>query len=203
MNTLSRLFPVNTRCVAVFLTVIVTVVSSGIQTASAQTNVALCDIGLVFKNHPNFSAELESLKRQAGEFQQKTIRIQQQLAQQAEALNQYAPGTEDYKAKESKLASEAAVLEVEQRDVMRKLMQQEATLHYDTYIEVTNVISSYCQTQGIQLVLRYNSEEMDPANPGSIMQQINGSVVYNRNQNDITEAIMREVAGAAANAERR
>ena len=56
--------------------------------------------------------------------------------------------------------------------------------------------------QGIQLVLRYNSEQMDPKNPDSIMQRVNGSVVYHDESRDITLAIIQRIAQSGATAVR-
>ena len=81
-------------------------------------------------------------------------------------------------------------MEVEQRDKMRQLMEQEAQLHFNTYAEVNELIGQLAKAQEIQLVLRYNSQEMDPKNPASVMQRVNGSVVYHNANNDITNIII-------------
>ena len=175
---------------------------SGVSTTHAQTNVALVDIGVIFKNHPDFATRLATLKTEAEQLQVGAQESQRLLMQKAEAIKQYKPGTPEFKAKETELAQESVKLEVEQKDVMRKLMQREAKLHYDTYVEVTNFIADYSERQGIQLVLRYNSIGMEKNNPNSIMQQVNGSVVYHQNQRDITQIIVQRLVqakGTAAN----
>ena len=89
---------------------------------------------------------------------------------------------------------------------MRALMKREAQLHYDTYAEVNGLVGQLCEAQGIQLVLRYNSEEMNPKNPGSVMQRVNGSVVFHNPGNDITNLIVgriNQLAGAGATGQRR
>jgi Skp family chaperone for outer membrane proteins len=85
-------------------------------------------------------------------------------------------------------------LEVEQRDKMRTLMQQEAQLHFKTYSEVNELIGRYCDQQGIQLVLRFNGEPMNPKNPASIMQRVNGSIIYHDQQRDITPQVIAQLA---------
>ena len=169
----------------------------------AQTKVALCDVGMIFKNHPEFTASLASLKQQADQFKAAANQVQQQLLQKAEILKQYEPGSDEFNQAETKLAQESAAIEVEQRDAMRKLMQNEAQLHYDTYVEVTDVIAEYCQQQGIQLVLRYNSETMQPNNPQAIMQTVNGSVIYHQPQKNITPIIIQRIAQAKGSANQR
>ena len=135
------------------------------QSTFAQTRVAIVDIGKIFKNHPSFSQQLEALKQEADAFKASSIQAQQDLIQKAEVLKNLTPGSPDYKTEEAKLAEESASMEVKQKLQMRDLMQAEAKLHYDTYQQVNSLIEQYCDSQGILLVLRYNSQEMDPSNP--------------------------------------
>ena len=162
--------------------------------ANAQTKVALVDIGLVFKNHPRFSANLAELRNQADAFKAESQKLQQQLLRKADQLNQYEKESIEYQDLEANLAKESATLEVDQRSKMRDLLKEEALLHFNTYIEVSNFISQYCQEYGIQLVLRYNSEGMERKNPKSIMQRVNGGVVYHSQAADITQPIIKRIA---------
>ena len=162
--------------------------------AGAQTKVALIDIGLVFKNHPTFAAELSQLKSQAEQFKGESQQLQQQLLQKAEGLSVYEKESEEYRDQEALLAKESATLEVEQRGKMRNLLSREAQLHFDTYIEISNIISEFCDEQGIQLVLRFNSEEMNMKDPRTIMQKVNGGVVYYSQTANITDSIVKRIS---------
>ncbi|MEM9413253.1 MAG: OmpH family outer membrane protein [Planctomycetota bacterium] len=161
--------------------------------AVGQTKVALVDIGLVFKNHPVFSTELASLRSQADGFKAESQQIQQQLLQKAEVLNQYEKESMEYRDEEARLAQESATMEVEQRAKMRDLLKKEAQLHFDTYVEISNFISQYCEEHRIQLVLRFNSEEMNAKDPRTIMQKVNGGVVFHSQSADITSDIIQRI----------
>ncbi len=178
------------------------IICTCLASVEAQTNVALCDVGLIFKNHPEFTQKLAALKQEADQFKVTANQVQQQLAQKAEILKQYEPGSAEFNQAETKLAQESAAIEIEQRDTMRKLMQNEAELHYETYVQVTQFIGDYCQENGIQLVLRYNSESTEPNNPQSIMQKVNGSVIYYQNRKDITPIIIQRIVQATGTANR-
>lgn len=115
-------------------------------------------------------------------------------------LNQWEKDSPEYREKEAELAKESATLEVSQRAKMRELLTEEARLHFDTYVEVTNFISQYCQENGYQLVLRFNSEKMDPKDPQSIMQRVNGSVIYHNTANDITNVVTQRIIQANGSA---
>jgi len=177
------------------------ILSAVVTSADAQTKVAIVDIGLVFKNHPRFTAGLAELKSAADTFQAESQNQRQQLLLKADQLNQYTKESVEYQDLEASLAKESATLEVDQRAKMRDLLRDEALLHFNTYVEVSEFISQYCQEYGIQLVLRFNSETMEAKNPQSIMQRVNGNVVHYSQTADITQPIIQRVAQAATTAQ--
>ena len=171
-----------------------------INAASAQTKVAIVDVGAIFKQHTSFAAALEALKNQADGFKAEALEAQQSLAQRAKVLQTLLPDSDDFRAKQTELAQKAAALQVEQNGVMQKLMEKEAMLHHETYQQVNELISKYCDARGIQLVLRYSNQEMDLAKPGSVMQRVNSSVIYHNPDYDITQAIVGQLSVAAKDA---
>lgn len=186
----------STRTIAtsVVLAAISCVASFGLtQPVLAQTSVALVDVGKVFKSHPIFGQQLQSLKAEAEQFKAQTEALQRQLQQEAQGLKGLDPSSADFKSEETRLAQKAAAKEVEQRGVMRELMKREAQLHFDTYNEVKSVITDYCSKNGIQLVMRFNSVPMDENEPSVIMQKVNGTVIFHTNQKDITNDIVTQI----------
>ena len=181
-----------------FMILGLTVLGMGLNSADAQTNVALVDVGLVFKNHPDFSQQLESLKAEADKFKQETQQLQAQLMEKASVLKNYQPDSAEFRTAETELAKESAALEVQQRNKLRTLMEREAKLHYDTYMQIKSAVSTYCERQGIQLVMRHDSTPMKADAPSTIMQKVNGKVVFHRPTNEITEQIVAMVAQSAA-----
>lgn len=165
--------------------------------AVAQTKVALVDIGMVFKSHPTFAQELQSLKGEADGFKDETRQLQTQLMQKAEVLKNYQPDSAEFRQAETELAKESAALEVEQRNKLRGLMEREAKLHHDTYLQIKRAVATYCEERSIQLVVRHDSAKMDPEQPNTIMQKVNSKVVFHRPGNEITQAIVAMVGGAA------
>jgi len=174
------------------------VLAMNVNSANAQTKVAVVDIGLVFKNHPSFSQNLESLKKEADGFKEETRQMQAQLMEKAGVLKNYQPDSAEFRQAETSLAQESAALEVQQRNKLRGLMEREAKLHHDTYLQIKSAISKYCEERGIQLVIRHDSAEMDPSQPATIMQKVNSKIVFHRPNNEITQQIVARVAQAGA-----
>ena len=126
--------------------------------ADAQARVAVVDVGQVFKSHPTFGKQLESLKTQADGFKEETMQLQKQLQQKASGIQgAYSKETEEFRRAETELAQEAAALEVKQKNKLRGLMEQEAQLHFQTYQEIKQAIETFCQQRQIALVLRHLS----------------------------------------------
>ena len=166
-----------------------------INAANAQTKVAIVDVGAIFKQHTYFAQQLEALKAKADGFKAEALKEQQNLAQNAKALQEFLEtDSDEFRAKQTKLAQKAAALQVEQNGLMQKLMEEEAMLHFKTYQQVNDLISQYCDAKGIQLVLRYSGQEMDLDQRGSVMQRVNSSVVYHDPANDITQAIVGQLS---------
>lgn|GEM_PF-1447227 len=196
--------PVRGLLVRVFAAAAVCVLSGGFAgSATAQTSVALLDLAVVFENHPAFKSRLTQLKQDADGLQASVLQQRQALVKEQENLRLlFQPGSKEFKEKEKELAVKATQLEVDSNDRMRELMIQEAQLHYSVYSEVNKLVDEYCTQFDIRLVLRFNSAAVQPEKPESVMQQVNGAVVYYNPAKDITAAIVQRVSqvrGATAN----
>ena len=182
------------RRIATFLTIFTVTALINLSSVSAQQKVAIVDIPLIFKSHVNFEQQLNALKTEAERFKAESMQAQQSLMQSAKMLEEnFTPGTADFKREETALAQQAAKMEVDQKDTMRGLMQREAQLHYQTYRAIKEVIQQYCERNEIKLVLKFDRGEIDPSNPRSVMQKVNGAVIYYLPQNDITDLVIARV----------
>lgn len=160
-------------------------------TTASFAQVCVVDVSKVFESHPRFNAQLENLKQQAEEYKFSLQQRGEQLRAESEQLKNYEPGSPEYKDLETRLATASANLEVERRNKTREFVQAEARLHFDTYVQVTQLISNFCEQRGYRVALRFTATEMDPTNPQSIMQRVNEYVVFHRPQIDITTEIIR------------
>lgn len=167
-------------------------------TAVAQQNVCVVDVAKIFESHSGFNTQLENLKQQAEEYKLYLQQRGEQLRGQSEGLQQYKPGTPEYNSLETEIAQKAAALEVERKNKTREFIQAEAQLHFDTYVQVTNAIASYCEQRGYRAAIRFSKTQVDPTNASSIMQRVNEYVVFHQPQIDITDNIIQMLGGTAA-----
>ena len=164
--------------------------------------IALVDVRAIFQQHEAFNQQLEQLRQQAEQFQTESQQVEQRLMQMSEALRQYSPSSPEFRQGESELAQQAAAFEVSQRNKMSRLMQQEAQLHYETYRQIQAAVAEHCHPRGIELVLRFRADEMDPQNNESVINGVNAPIIYFRPSLDITPTIVsmlrtRSAAGQA------
>lgn len=186
------------RCMQRIALLIFPLILSVASLAEAQSSVAIVDIGMVFKAHPTFPRELETLRAEADQFQKNAVQLQQQMVAKSEKLQMWTPDSEDYRNFETQLAQELATLEVQQRSEMRSLMVREAQLHFQTYQQVKKVVNDYCAAKNIRLVLRHTDQKLNVDNPKSVMADVNKNLVFYTPEIDITNEIIRQIGGVAS-----
>ena len=167
--------------------------------AVAQQNVCVVDVAKVFENHSGFNAQLEQLKRQAEEYKFSLQQRGNELKARSEELNNYQVDSAEHKQLENQLAESAAKLEVERKNKTREFVEMEARMHFDTYVQVTQLVTEYCDRTGYRAAFRFNSTPIDANDANSIMQGVNEYIVYFKPQIDITNEIIRSVSGGGAN----
>ncbi len=163
--------------------------ASAQQTSSSGVNVAVIDVSHVFKNHPRFSSEAERIKGEVKTFEDHINAERQKLVDERKKLDQYTPGSPDYKRREEALARKTSDLQVTAGFKRKNVLEAEAKLYYDTYREIQGAIKQVAMKYNIGLVLRFNSKPIDPNNRNEVLAGINRPVVY-QNGIDITRPVM-------------
>jgi Skp family chaperone for outer membrane proteins len=205
-TTLSQQGVLNVRTSLRFATVVASLlsvligVSAGLAQAPARgtapaapnPSVVVIDINHIFRNHTRFKQSMEDMKAdlQAAEatFQEKN----KQIAEMAEGLKRYNPGTPEYNRLEEDVMRARADLQTQMALKKKELMLKEAGIYHRVYEEIVNEVAYFCERHGISLVLRYSSEKIDPQNANSVRAGVTRNVVYQRSVNityDILERI--------------
>lgn len=159
-----------------------------------RATVVVIDIGAVFKDHVRFNREMEVMKKDVAEFENFVRDESERIKKLNEQLKQYNPGTPNYVAMEKDIHQKYADLQVQMSLKKKQFMEQEAKLYYNVYDEVTRVVARFANEYGINLVLRYNSEPIDPKDRSSVLAGVNNPIVFQRNL-DITTAILAIING--------
>ncbi len=156
------------------------------------TSVAVIDLGEVFQQHPRLKAQIEDIKQKMDAYEAVVRQEKTKIEALAEQLKTLRPGTPDYAEKEKQFASMQANLQVQVRQKSREFLEQEAQMRYQAYQEIQQHVGTFCQTYGIQLVIRFSRQEIDPTKPQDVQLGLSRPIVY-QNQLDITNHIIQSL----------
>lgn len=176
------------------------------QAASAQDaghRVAVVDVAFIFKNHPAIRAQVAAvegdLKNYGGEVKAK----QEEFKAAAEQLKAFKPGSPEYAAQEERVASMESKLRLDMARKKKELSDAEARIYYENYQKIAEGVKYLANVYKINLVLRYNSEDMDLEEGQSVIRGVMKNVVYHDEGIDMTKGVMQyldkfSVAGGQA-----
>jgi len=71
-------------------------------------------------------------------------------------------------------------------------MEAEAKVYHTIYVGVCEKTAAYAKAKGFRVVLRYNSDPINPDDRNSVLAGVNNSIVF-QDQVDITAEIIRRV----------
>ena len=155
-----------------------------------RATVVVLDVGAVFKQHNRFIQQMELMKKDVANFENYVRGERDKIVKLTENLKDFNPGTPNFRNLEKQSAQLQSDLAVEMQLKKRDFMEREARLYYNIYTEVKGAVTRFANEWGISLVLRYNSESIDPSDRASVLAGVNSPIVFQRSL-DITEHIVR------------
>lgn len=179
-------------CILVLSSTVGRAQTPGATSAAPSTLVAVVDIAKIFESHSTFKSQMESLQQQAKAADLDLDVRKKELSQRGQQLKELDPGSPDYRKLETEMARQMADLQVHVRQVKKDLLLREARQYYTSFTEIQQAVERIAKANGIGLVLRYDSREMDPSEPQSVMQGMNRAVVLQRNL-DITGLVIEDL----------
>lgn len=176
----------------------------GLSTASAQApgaataaapatvpkQVVVIDIAKVFKEFGAFNAQMESMKAEVDAYEEYLKGKQTELQALVEERGKFTANSAEYKAKDQEILQIQSQTSVEATTKRKEFMEREAQIYYAHYLIILRTIDEFAARNGITLVLRYNSDAIDPSNRQSIQQGVNNAIVFQRSC-DITNFVIR------------
>lgn len=162
------------------------------QSGTPSTRVAVIDISKVFKSHPRFKQAMESLKNEVKSFETELRARAKEIETLRGQMQQYETGSAEYKQIETKMMKIQADGQIAATQQKKVFMEREAQIYYGVYNEIAGEVARFAQQNGIGLVVRYNSDPIDPSMRQSVLEGVNRAVIYQQNSN-ITNAIIARI----------
>ncbi len=169
---------------------------SGANAQDSPGLVLVLDVAKVFKADPNFKSQMESIKQQAEKLKGDIQQQQQTIQQKAVEVSQMDRDDARNQA-EAMVEQEQAKLRTEARQAEAGLLTQEAQIYYNTYRQMQQVVTQLAQENNVALVLRFESESIDPSNRGEVIKGVNRQVVY-YGPIDLTASVIQRMSARTA-----
>lgn len=160
--------------------------------AATPVKIGLVDMARVFKEYNKFKDLREVLKGKMEARMAEAKAIADEAKEIQGVLKQLNQGSAQFIQKEARLAELTTQFQTKQKLAQAEYVREEAKIFEQVYVEARDVIKLYSEHFKYTLVLRFNSQSLDPENknPQGIANSLNKLVVYHRAQDDITEAIV-------------
>lgn len=165
---------------------------SGTTQAQNAGRVAILDVAKVFKMNPTFEAKMKAIREEADTLKASITARQEKIRDAARGLSEFGVGTPERNNMEADLEQQQTRLRTEARQAEMTLLSREAKIYYETYIEMQSVVETIASEYGLSLVLRFDSEEIDPSNRTEVIKGVNRSVVFHRKV-DLTNMVTKEL----------
>jgi Skp family chaperone for outer membrane proteins len=162
----------------------------GESTSQLGHRIALIDVAFIFKNLSTIQVEVrnveDNLKKYEAELKQRRDALQQLVAQ----LKTLKSGTVDYARQEERIAALDSKLRLETNRKQKELADAEAKIYFDNYQRIAAAVKAIATHNNINLVLRFNSEDVDQKKNASVARGVAKNVVYHDSTINMTDTVM-------------
>jgi Skp family chaperone for outer membrane proteins len=173
---------------AIFTTSVLAPVSASADEAGHR--IAVVDVAYIFKNHEGIKGQVSKVENDLKAFDSQLKGKREELKQAIEQLKTFKVGTPKYSEMEEQVASMESKLRLDMNRKRQSLAEAEAKIYYENYKLIANGVKFLAQHYKINLVLRYNSEEMDLEKGDSVIRGVMRNIVYHDESLDMTKGVM-------------
>ena len=163
------------------------------QSAGVRSQVALLDVGYVFKQNERFKMLKENLKLEMQRADASLKARRDSIVERAKALKELRIGTPDYKQLEAEVAKLQADLQVEVQIMKKELMTKEAKIYHEVYTEIYQEVEAIAQAYGFVAVFQFNGDRPNSESPEEIMREISKPIVWHNSALDITPEVLKRL----------
>ncbi len=158
--------------------------------------VAVLDVAKVFEANKIFIDRMDAIKIEAENFKALMERQQAALQEKAEPLKTYNPGTPEFNALQAQLEQETATLRTNAQQTNTELLNREAKIYHETYLKMQQTVAQLAQEYNITLIIRFDSNPIDPTNRAEVIKGVNRNIVYQKDL-DLTSMVIDKLAAAS------
>ena len=182
----------------IFAVAAVVAFSASFASAQEAGRVAILDVAKVFKDNASFDAKVNAIKNEAEKLKQQITAEQDRIKAEVMKLRDMEAGAQRNQM-EADLEQQHTRLRTTTRQNEAELLNREARVYFETYREMQSVVEAMSKEYGLSLVLRFDSESIDPNNRNEVIKGVNRAVVFHR-QLDLTKLVSEQLNARMASA---
>lgn len=157
---------------------------------TAPHKVGLIDMAKVFKDYKKFGNLREDLKVQIQKSDETAKGMAVAIQKLGEQMKQSDTGSAQFLQYERELAKKTSEFETYRKVQQRDFLRKESQIYKTVYLEAINGARMFAQHFKYSLIIRFNSEQLDTADPQKLIQGLNRQVIYHRAEDDITASVI-------------
>ncbi len=152
--------------------------------------IGTVDLEAVFKGYEKVKAQGEEFEAAAMAKKKDLMKIQTEMAQEAEMLGKLAPGSDDFKKRENHITELKARMEAGREQAEREFSAREAESMATLYKEIQVMVQKIAEQRRYNYVVRVSNQPITGSNPNSVMAAMSNTMVYSDPRNDITADVV-------------
>lgn len=165
--------------------------------SQARVPIGLIDVGYVVKNYKKFIRLRSDLQAEVQEREVDVRRMATEITSKERAFNESRSKNKDSE-KTAELQRELVRLKADfekfRKDSQRTFIQKESQIYKTIYLEVVDEVNRQVREKQLVLVLRFSrADTAEAQDPKAVLESVNRSVVFYREQDDITELVLNQL----------
>jgi len=158
-------------------------------TISSGTRVAVIDMARVLREHASLKLRLMKLDVERKEHEASVEQQRCDLVSQIAELDDLDVDLPEYRRQHQEIEAARSELEASHDRKQQEFAERSARLHYDAYREICDQVKNFAERNKIDLVLNYDSADVEPTDAADVVREFQGKVVYQQRL-DISDVII-------------
>ncbi len=165
--------------------------------AGPANNVAVIDVGYIFKNHTRFKGAMDKMKDEVMAAENGLKAERDRINGLMEQIKGFNVGTPEYKKLEAEVAKAQGDFNVNAQLQKKDFMEREAKVYLQVYSEIEKAVEQFAREHRIAVVHRFDGEPVDNSDRNQILRGITKPIVYLEPGIDITPDVLKMLNGPA------
>ncbi len=164
--------------------------STGKPPAPVAPVIGTVDIEYVFKNYDKVKIANKEFNAAMLARKNDLMKIMSEAQQEAELMQKFNPGSEDYKKHETRVTELKARHEAGREQAEREFALRQAESMATLYKEIQAMVARIAQWREMNYIVKVSNQPISGTDPNSVMGAISSTMVYADPRNDITSDVV-------------